>query len=79
VSGCCGLLAPGAGLSTNLLAIGGRIGLVAIGNGITPGTITHKSYDHWSYLRTVEDALGVSEHLNLAGLPTTYPMTTLFP
>ena len=76
--GCCGVLAPGAGATTTDAALGGRIGLVAIGAGVKPGTVTHTPYDHWSYLRTVEDALGISEHLNLAGAPTTAPMTGLF-
>jgi phosphatidylinositol-3-phosphatase len=76
--GCCGVLAPGAGATTTDAALGGRIGLVAIGTGITPDTVVHTPYDHWSYLRTVEDALGISEHLNLAGAPTTAPMTGLF-
>ena len=75
--GCCGVLARG-GVTTTDAALGGRIGLLALGHGITPGTLVHTPYDHWSYLRTVEDALGISEHLNLAGAPTTAPMTGLF-
>ncbi|MEY2436315.1 MAG: hypothetical protein QOF97_1151 [Acidimicrobiaceae bacterium] len=61
-------------------AMGGRIGLVALdsANRITPGTVTTTTYDHWSYLRTMEDALGITEHLNMAGLPTTHSMTDLF-
>ena len=78
VQGCCGVLAPGAGATTTVAALGGRIGLVAIGTGVKPGTVTHTPYDHWSYLRTIEDALGITEHLNLAGGPTTVPMTGLF-
>ncbi|MBV9412042.1 MAG: hypothetical protein JO148_10635 [Acidimicrobiia bacterium] len=78
VAGCCGVLAPGAGLTTNLLALGGRIGLLALGSGIKPGKVIKTPYDHWSYLRTVEDALGIGEHLNVAGLPTTKAMTNLF-
>jgi len=78
IAGCCGLLAPGAGLTTNLLAFGGRVGLVAIGAGVRPGKVVTTPYDHWSYLRTAEDALGIGEHLNLAGLPTTKAMTDLF-
>jgi hypothetical protein len=78
VAGCCGVLAPGAGPTTNLLAFGGRVGLVAIGPGVTPGKVVATPYDHWSYLRTVEDSLGIGEHLNMAGLPTTKAMTNLF-
>jgi hypothetical protein len=69
IQGCC---APPA--------FGGRVGLVAIDSAghITPGTTVHTTYDHWSYLRTVEDTLGISEHLNVAGLPTTHAMADLF-
>lgn len=78
-SGCCGALAPGAGPATDAAAFGGRVGLVALASqGITAGKVVHTPYDHWSYLRTVEDALGISEHLNMAGLPTTPAMTDLF-
>src|SRR5207244_13450517 len=58
VQGCC---APPA--------FGGRIGLVAVESAhrITPGYVVHTTYNHWSYLRTVEDALGIGEHLNVAG------------
>ena len=77
-AGCCGALQPGAAGTTTDAAAGGRIGLVAIGAGIRPGTVTHTPYDHWSYVRTMEDALGIGEHLNLAGAPTTQPMTGLF-
>jgi hypothetical protein len=78
VAGCCGVLASGAGPTTNLLAFGGRVGLVALGTGIKPGKVVNTPYDHWSYLRTVEDTLGIGEHLNMSGLPTTQAMTTLF-
>ena len=77
VQGCCGVLAQG-GVTTTDAALGGRIGLLAVGSGIRPKTVVHTPADHWSYLRTVEDALGISEHLNLAGAPTTAPMTGLF-
>jgi hypothetical protein len=76
VQGCCGLLA-GGGLTSTTLAIGGRIGLLAIGSGVHPGRVVATPYDHWSYLRTVEDALGISEHLNVAGLALTQPMVDL--
>jgi phosphoesterase family protein len=69
IAGCC---APPA--------LGGRIGLVALDSAghIAPGTITHTTYDHWSYLRTVEDMLGIDEHLNVSGFPTTRAMADLF-
>jgi hypothetical protein len=76
VQGCCGLLSGtiGPNSATSALAVGGRIGLVAVGTGIKPGKVVHTTYDHWSYLRTVEDALGIGEHLNVSGLPTTPAM-----
>jgi hypothetical protein len=69
VQGCC---APPA--------FGGRIGLVALDSAreIRPGTVTHTTYNHWSYLRTVEDALGISEHLNVSGSSSVQSMTDLF-
>jgi phosphatidylinositol-3-phosphatase len=76
IPGCCGALTGSA--STTALAFGGHIGLVAIGSGITPGKVVTTPYDHWSGLRTTEDALGISEHLNMAGLPTTKAMSDLF-
>ena len=60
--------------ATSALALGGRIGLVALGSGVKAGKVVHTTYDHWSYLRTVEDALGIGEHLNLSGVPTTPAM-----
>ena len=77
VAGCCEVLSGkvGPASATGALALGGRIGLLAVGAGVTPGKVVHSNYDHWSYVRTVEDALGIGEHLNLAGLPTTPAMT----
>jgi hypothetical protein len=60
-SGCC-TGGPGGGPG-----FGGRIGLLALGSGVSPGLVDHTSYDHASLLRTVEDSLGISEHLNNAG------------
>jgi hypothetical protein len=77
IPGCCGVLAGGGATST-LAALGGRIGLVAIGAGVPAGRTVGTPYDHWSYLRTVENALGIGEHLNLAGLPITKPMADVF-
>ena len=45
---------------------GGRVGLVALGPGVKVGTVVHTAYDHFSLLRTIEDELGISEHLNNA-------------
>ena len=69
-SGCC------TGGPGGQAGVGGRVGLLALGNGVTPGSITHTPYDHASLLRTVEDSFGISEHLNNAG--TASPMADLF-
>ena len=85
VQGCCGILADvnqllghGPLTTSAAAAIGGRIGLLAIGSGVKVGQTVTTPYDHYSYLRTVEDALGIGEHLNVAGLPITQSMSGLF-
>jgi phosphatidylinositol-3-phosphatase len=78
VQGCCGVLAAGGGLTSTAAALGGRIGLVAVGAGVPAGKVVNTPYDHWSYVRTVENGLGIGEHLNLAGLPITQAMADLF-
>ncbi len=59
--GCC------TGGPVGLPGFGGRIGLVALGAGLTPGKIVTTQYDHMSLLRTIEDSFGISEYLNNAG------------
>jgi len=59
-----------------LPSFGGRIGLVALGAGLTPGKVVHTDYDHMSLLRTFEDAFGIKTHLNDAAVAT--PMSDLF-
>jgi hypothetical protein len=67
--GCCtGGPAGGHGF-------GGRVGLLALGAGVATRTL-HSPYDHASLLRTTEDALGITEHLNNAS--TARPMSDLF-
>ena len=63
-SGCC------TGGPGGVQGYGGQVGILALGAGITAGTVIHTPYDHMSQLRTVEDALGISEHLNNAGTAT---------
>jgi len=58
--GCC------HGGIAGLPGFGGRVGLLALGAGITPGRTVHTKYDHASLLRTLEDMFGISEHLNNA-------------
>ena len=69
-SGCC------TGGPGGTAGVGGRVGLLALGSGISSGLVTHAQYDHASLLRTLEDGYGISEHLNNAGSAT--PMTGLF-
>jgi hypothetical protein len=49
----------------SLGAGGGQVGAVLISPFITPGMISINSYNHYSYLRTMEDIFGVS-HLGYA-------------
>jgi phospholipase C len=58
--GCC------TGGPGGAQGFGGRIGLVALSPRLRPGKVVHTSYDHMSLLRTIEDAFGISEHLNNA-------------
>jgi hypothetical protein len=58
------------------LGLGGRTGAVLVGAGLTPGKTTTASYDHYSLLRTIEDSLGVAEHLNMANISK--PMKGVF-
>lgn len=69
-SGCC------TGGPGGIAGVGGRVGLLALGSGITPGLVTHTPYDHASLLRTLEDSYGISDHLNNAGTATS--MASLF-
>jgi phospholipase C len=70
-SGCC------TGGPGGVAGVGGRVGLLALGGGITGGLVSHTQYDHASMLRTVEDSFGITEHLNNAG--TASAMSDLFP
>ena len=47
---------------------GGRVGAVVLSPFITPGTVSTTPYNHFSFLRTVEDAFGLG-HLGYAGSP----------
>jgi hypothetical protein len=59
-----------------LPGFGGRIGLVAVGAGLTPGKVVRTKYDHASFLRTVESSFGIAEHLNNAAV--SMPMVDVF-
>ena len=69
-SGCC------TGGPGGQAWVGGRVGLLALGSGVPAGSVVHTQYDHTSLLRTLEDSLGVTEHLNNAGTATA--MSDLF-
>jgi len=68
--GCC------EGGPGPLPGFGGRVGLLALGAGLTAGKVVHTSYDHASLLRTLEDAFGITTHLN--GASGSSSMSALF-
>ena len=70
--GCCG---SGSGGSKGF---GGRIGLLAISPHVPKGAENSTAFDHDSLLRTVEDAFGISKHLNNAGSPNEHAMAVIF-
>ena len=59
-SGCC-TGGPGGGPGA-----GGRVGLLALSAAVRPDRVVSTPYDHASLLRTIEDSLGIAEHLNNA-------------
>src|SRR5205807_4156879 len=59
-SGCC-TGGPGGGPGA-----GGRVGLLALSAALRAGRAVSTPYDHASLLRTIEDSLGIAEHLNNA-------------
>ncbi|MDB5074269.1 MAG: phosphoesterase, partial [Chloroflexi bacterium] len=71
-SGCCGGGVGGAP------GFGGRVGLLALSPSIAAGRQIATPYDHVSLLRTVEDAFGITAHLNNASAPSEHAMTNLF-
>jgi phosphatidylinositol-3-phosphatase len=71
-SGCC------TGGPGGAAGAGGRVGLLALGAGVAVGTTTHSSYDHASLLRTTEDAMGISAHLNNSAATGARSMSDLF-
>jgi hypothetical protein len=62
---CCAGPSPG----------GGRVATVLLSALVTPGTTSDRSYNHYSLLRTIEDAFGISEHLGAAGDPEVQPIS----
>jgi acid phosphatase len=58
-------------------ASGGRVVTIAAGPDVRRGVSVTAVYDHYSLLRTVEDALGLG-HLGRAASPATVPLLALF-
>jgi phosphatidylinositol-3-phosphatase len=59
---------------------GGHIATIVITNHGPRGVVDSKAYNHYSLLRTTEEAFGISEYLNYAGDAASQvkPMTPLF-
>jgi len=64
-----GHLITGPGI---LGAGGGRVGAVLISPSIKPGTVSHRGYNHYSLLRSLEDNFSLP-HLGYAGQPGLRP------
>ncbi len=71
--GCCGTV-PGS--LANFGA--GRIATIVITNHGPRHEVDNTPYSHYSLLRTVEDAFGISRHLGHANAPGVVDMTPLF-
>lgn len=63
-AGCCGV------------AAGGHVATILAGTAARPGATSSVAYDHYSVLRTIEDAFGLPE-LGQAACPCTAAMTDL--
>ncbi|HXQ46527.1 MAG TPA: alkaline phosphatase family protein, partial [Caulobacteraceae bacterium] len=74
-AGCCGVT-PAAASNYR----GGHIPTVVITNHGPRGVRDETPYNHYSLLRTLEDAFGISKHLGLATASDkgVAPMTALF-
>jgi phospholipase C len=57
---------------------GGRIPTIVITNHGPRGLADPTPYDHYSLLRTIEDAFGINEHLRHADDASVQPMSSLF-
>jgi hypothetical protein len=68
-AGCC------TGGPAGTAGFGGQVGMVVLGAPVATGSTTAK-YDHASLLRTSEDLLGISTHLNNAASAT--PITGIW-
>jgi hypothetical protein len=57
---------------------GGHIPTIVVTNHGPRGVVDNTPYSHYSLLRTIEDAFGISDHLARAGVPGVVPMVALF-
>jgi hypothetical protein len=73
IQGCCGN-DPSDPANTG----GGHIPTVVITNHGPRGVVDPTPYNHYSLLRTVEDAFGIHDYLVRAGAPGVVPMVDLF-
>lgn len=71
--GCCGFQ-PGSAANFG----GGHIPTIVITNHGVRGVADPTPYNHYSLLRTTEEAFGIDEYLNLAGAPGVVAMAPLF-
>ncbi|HXW52337.1 MAG TPA: alkaline phosphatase family protein [Candidatus Acidoferrales bacterium] len=71
--GCCGI--DRADLANSG---GGRVPTIVIANRGPRGLADPTAYSHYSLLRTMEDAFGISQHLQNANSPGVVPMVELF-
>lgn len=71
--GCCGI-----DRNDPANAGGGRIPTIVIANRGPRGLVDPTPYSHYSLLRTIEDAFGITTHLRQANAPSVVPMVDLF-
>jgi phosphatidylinositol-3-phosphatase len=71
--GCCGI-----DRSDPANSGGGRVPAIVIANHGPRGVADATPYSHYSLLRTIEDAFGISTHLRNANAPGVVPMVDLF-
>lgn len=72
-AGCCGI-----DRSDPANSGGGRVPAIVVTNHGPRGATDATPYSHYSLLRTIEDAFGISDHLRNANAPGVVPMTALF-
>lgn len=71
--GCCGI-----DRSDPANSGGGRVPTIVIANHGPRGLVDPTPYSHYSLLRTIEDAFGITTHLRQANSPDVVPMVDLF-